>query len=90
MDEDKVRLGEAAGALEGDYAEVKPVPCPWCEHDADEFYYNGPGPPPSYAVQCGWCHARGPCMTGSRRDDHEGAKRRAVEEWNRGLARTAN
>ena len=59
-------------------------PCLFCgkEQDADSFYYNGPGPPPSYAVECGWCGARGSCGTGRRRDDHEGARDEAVKIWN--------
>ncbi len=62
--------------------EIKP--CLFCgkEQDADSFYYNGSGPPPSYSVGCGYCGARGPCELGRFRDDHEGARRAAVQVWN--------
>ncbi len=66
----------------------KANPCPFCgrnDEDSPTFYYNGSGPPPSYAVECGWCGARGPCATGNFRDDHEGARVAAIKEWNQAV-----
>lgn len=42
--------------------------------ERDDYFYNGPGPPPCYAVECGYCGARGPHGMGKSGDDHEGAK----------------
>lgn len=64
---------------------VRPLPCPACEHAIeyeDELDYNGGGPPPSYAVQCGYCGASGPFGYGMRRDDHDGGKNDAITKWN--------
>lgn len=63
-----------------------PDPCPFCgegfDRETAEFYYNGPGSPPSYMVTCGWCGAYGPHGHGRERDDHYGAKEDAIRLWN--------
>jgi hypothetical protein len=64
------------------------APCPFCGHaqDGGSLHYNGSGPPPSYAVECGYCGARGSHESGSFRDDHAGARSAAVRAWNEALA----
>jgi sarcosine oxidase delta subunit len=63
-------------------------PCLFCgkEQNTDSFHYNGDGPPPSYSVECEHCGARGPSELGAFRGDHEGARRKAAEAWNRAHA----
>jgi hypothetical protein len=63
-----------------------PLPCPSCraviEFEA-EIEDRGSGPPPSAQVVCGNCGCGGPCSLGSARGDFEGAKRKAIADWNR-------
>jgi hypothetical protein len=66
---------------------AKPLPCPFCREaildDSEEtFYFNGPGPPPCYAVRCGSCGAQGPYGDGRERGDNWGAKAEAIKRWN--------
>ena len=62
----------------------KPQPCPFCAEEVDytSLWYNGPGSPPSYALCCGNCGAKGPISEGRERGDHVGAREDAVQLWN--------
>ena len=79
-----LRCGDYLDIEQGVYGHI--APCPFCKRSQDEYpamWYNGPGPPPSYAVQCGDCGAQGPTSRGTCRGDHYGARVDAVREWNR-------
>lgn len=82
----------------GDYLDIEQdvyghiQPCPFCHQSQDEYpsmWYNGPGSPPSYAVQCGNCGAQGPTSSGTCRGDHYGARVDAVAKWNEALGANA-
>ena len=67
------------------------LPCPACNHPVeypDEIWFNGTGPPPCDAVECGWCGARGPHGMGMQRGDFAGSIKNAIEMWN-GMPRRA-
>ncbi len=60
-------------------------PCPACERPikhTDEIWFNGDGPPPSDAVQCGDCGCRGPISNGKHRGDFLGSIMDAITQWN--------
>lgn len=60
-------------------------PCPFCGAlpEYQEYHYDGPGPPPKYALICDDCGAQGPSGYGMERDDHAGAMLEARIKWNR-------
>lgn len=66
-----------------DFATI--LPCPACNQPIvypDEIWFRGPGPPPSDAVECGSCGARGPFSHGGHRGDYAGSLRDAIKLWN--------
>lgn len=70
---------------EGVFPYGVPADCPFCKERLRyfELFFNGEGPPPSYAVMCGSCGAQGPTSSGRERDDHYGAREDAVRQWNK-------
>jgi hypothetical protein len=81
-----LRGGDFLGIWDkGDHPYGQPEPCPFCCEPVEytALWYNGYGPPPSYAVCCGHCGAQGPTSQGAERGDHLGARRDAIEQWNR-------
>lgn len=77
------KMGDTIDINQDQYGHIEP--CKFCGGDQSEFpalWYNGYGPPPSYAVACGNCGAQGPTSRGRERDDHFGAREDAVRLWN--------
>ncbi len=85
-----MQTGDYIDVEQGQYGHIDP--CPFCghEHEFPELFYNGYGPPPSYAVVCGNCGAQGPTSRGRERDDHYGAREDAVRLWNAARQSAAN
>ncbi|WP_353654326.1 Lar family restriction alleviation protein [Azospirillum sp. A1-3] len=82
-----MQSGDYIDVEQGQYGHIDA--CPFCghEHKYPQLFYNGYGPPPSYAVTCGACGAQGPTSRGRERDDHFGAREDAVRLWNQASAR---
>lgn len=83
-----LRCGHQFGVWEKDiHPYGRPAPCPFCKEPLEytELFYNGSGPPPSYAICCGYCGAQGPSSRGNGRGDHYGARLDAVRLWNAAL-----